>query len=96
MSNDVKVVETVKNELVNSITKRGRPRLYDYPAFLTCSITGRKVRTNPTQMKQMVEKSGKDLETFCKEYVCRSARKTKKMATNEIAQAIAKIGTDIV
>ena len=54
---------------------RGRPRKYPYPAQLTCTVTGKVVKTNPTQMKAMVEKSGKDLETFIAEYVCRSARK---------------------
>ena len=55
--------------------RRGRPRKYPYPAQLTCTVTGKIVKTNPTQMKAMLEKSGKDLETFIAEYVCRSARK---------------------
>jgi hypothetical protein len=55
--------------------KRGRPRKYPYPAQLTCTVSGRVVKTNPTQMKAMLEKSGKDLDTFIAEYVCRSARK---------------------
>jgi len=59
---------------------RGRPRKYDYPASLTCSVTGKVVKTNPTQMKKMLEKSGKDMATFVKSYVCRSARKQVKAA----------------
>lgn len=57
---------------------KGRPRKYPYPAQLVCTVSGAVVKTNPTQMKAMLEKSGKDLETFIAEYVCRSARKPVK------------------
>ena len=71
MSDEVKVEETV--------VKRGRPRKYPYPAQLVCSVTGKVVKTNPTQFKTQLDKSGKDMETFIKTYVCRSARKEAKI-----------------
>ena len=57
---------------------RGRPRKYPYPAKLVCTVTGKVVLTNPTQMKSQLEKSGKTLEEYIKTYVCRSERKQMK------------------
>ena len=66
---------------MNEIEKlgRGRPRKYTFPAQLTCLVTGRIVKTNPTQFKTMLEASGKDMTTFMKTYVCRAGRKQVKV-----------------
>jgi hypothetical protein len=50
---------TASNEVVKS--NRGRPRKYQYPAQLTCSVTGKVVKTNPTQFANMLKASGKDM-----------------------------------
>lgn len=63
---------------------RGRPRIYDFPSVLTCSVTGKTVKTNPTQMKKMIEKSGLDLETFLKTYKSRAARKAERAAAKPV------------
>ena len=66
---------------------RGRPRKYEYPSKLKCTVTGRIVKTNPTQMKKQLEKSGKDLATFIATYVCRSARKLQETEGTPVASA---------
>jgi hypothetical protein len=66
---------------MNEIEKlgRGRPRKYVFPAQLACSVTGKIVKTNPTQFQAMLNASGKDMATFMKTYVCRAGRKQVKI-----------------
>jgi hypothetical protein len=81
----------VKSEEKKQGIGRGRPRKYDYPAQLTCSVTGKIVKTNPSQFKKQLEASGKDMATFIKTYVCRSARKGVASKVEGVATAPASI-----
>lgn len=69
---------------------RGRPRKYVFPAQLTCTVTGKIVKTNPTQFQAMLSASGKDMATFMKTYVCRAGRKQVK-----IEAKVKKSGVDV-
>lgn len=53
---------------------RGRPRKYSFPSKLVCTVTGKVVKTNPTQCKKQIEKSGLSQEDFINTYVCQKAR----------------------
>jgi hypothetical protein len=61
--------------------KRGRPRLYPYPSTLTCTVTKKVVKTNPSQMKKQIAASGLTMEEYIASYVCRSARSQMKKGT---------------
>ena len=63
-------------ENTNSEKKsRGRPRIYNYPNELVCTITGKKVKTNPIQFKKQLEKSGLSQEEYIKNFVSREGKK---------------------
>lgn len=49
-----------------------------YPEYLICTVTGTKTKANPSQIKHYLETHGIDLETYLKNYVCRSAKKDIK------------------
>jgi len=76
----------------NAITKsgRGRPRKYEFPAQLTCTVTGKVVKTNPTQFARQLEASGKDMATFIKTYISRAGRKQVKVEVK-----VKKAGADL-
>lgn len=69
---------------------RGRPRKYEFPAQLTCTVTGKVVKTNPTQFARQLQASGKDMATFIKTYVSRAGRKQVKVEAKA-----KKAGTDL-
>lgn len=62
---------------------RGRPKVHsDVPSYLVCSVSGVKVKTTPVQFRKQLEKSGLDVDTFLKTYVCRAARTALKNKVN--------------
>jgi hypothetical protein len=85
--------QTNQNDTVVTGATRGRPRKYPYPSTLTCTVTGKVVKTNPTQFKKQLEQSGKTMEEYVATYVCRSARKQAKGdATKKVSDGTKKLG----
>jgi hypothetical protein len=75
METDTEV--TTATATVETKKGRGRPKKYfNYPKVLTCSMTGKQTKTNPTQLHKQILASGKSLEEFLKTYICKSAKKS--------------------
>jgi IS5 family transposase len=62
---------------------RGRPRIYNYPSILTCTVTGKDVKTNPLQFEHGWKMSGKSQEEFIATYVSREGRKLQRIAAEK-------------
>lgn len=79
---------------------KGRPRKYPYPSSMVCTVTGKTVKTNPTQFETLMKKYGKTQEELIASYVSREgkqhqtadakAAKAKAKADAKIARAVAK------
>jgi hypothetical protein len=84
VENNEAVAERSEEVMQNEVKRgRGRPKKHkDIPTTLTCSITGMVVKTTPTQFKKQLERSGLDLATFMKTYVCRAAKTALKNKAN--------------
>lgn len=78
-----------ENKVNASAVKRGpgRPRKYDYPSELTCSVTGGKVKTNPVQIQKLLAKTGKTLAELVSTYVSRAGKQKLKGQVVVAAQA---------
>ena len=58
----------------NNNDGRGRPRIYNYPKTLTCTLTGRVVKLNPKLLHEKLQKEGKTFEEYSKTFVARKTR----------------------
>lgn len=73
----------ITNE-VKTAKKRGRPKIhFDVPATLTCTVTGKTVKTTPLQFRRSLEKSGKSRSDFIETYVSREGRKLLRLAAKK-------------
>ncbi len=68
MNEDVNVTKT------SVVRGRGRPRKYDYPKELKCTVTGKMVKTNPIQFERSLKDSGKTMEEYVSSYISREGR----------------------
>ena len=58
---------------------RGRPKIHtDCPSTLVCKITGKTVKTNPTQFRKQVDRSGVTRQEFIDNYVSREGKRMLK------------------
>lgn len=77
----------MENTNSNETKSRGRPRIYNFPSELTCTVTGKVVKTNPLQFQHGLDESGKTQEEFIATYVSREGRKLQRIAAEKAGAA---------
>lgn len=78
--------ENVGNGVVEKKAGRGRPRQYQYPSELVCTVTGKSVKTNYKQFQKGLESSGKSYDEYIATYVSREGRKVLNAKREEEAK----------
>lgn len=68
---------------------RGRPKVYNYPKTLICTVTGREVKLNPKLLHEKLQREGKTFEEYSKTFVARKARIAMGEGRLKVADGVA-------